>query len=182
MKAAAEGPMKGYPRVLRGPDRLGRRRGQPGVVGVRLAPDHGHGRRGHVREVRLVVRQRVGLLEPRHGPHQAHVARRRLHDQTGPRSSGAPFSIDAGGRMFVEEDHQGRRRRGQARARARGLQRAARRGRGHRRHARPRGAAHDPLPRRPRRARHPREPPRPPEGRARPAVLAAAGAPRRCSA
>ena len=53
---------EGHPRVLRGADRLDRRRRQPGILGLRLAADDGHGRGGHVREVRLVVRQRVGLL------------------------------------------------------------------------------------------------------------------------
>jgi glyceraldehyde 3-phosphate dehydrogenase len=61
MKAAAEGPMKGYPRVLRRPDRLGRRRRQPGLLGLRLAADDGHGRARQLRQVRVVVRQRVGL-------------------------------------------------------------------------------------------------------------------------
>ena len=39
------GPDEGHPRVQRGPDRLRRHRRQPRVVGLRLAPDDGHGRR-----------------------------------------------------------------------------------------------------------------------------------------
>ena len=99
----------------------------------------------------------------------------------GPRSCGAPSqrrstpeAADVRARRPIKDVDVAR----EARARARRLQRPARRGTGHRRHAHPRGAADDPLPRRPRRAGHPDEPPRPAEGRAGPAVLAAS----RCGA
>ena len=171
--------MKGYPRVLRGPDRLGRRRRQSGVVGVRLAPDDGHGRGGHVREVRLLVRQRVGLLQPRQGPRQAHDGvGKRSQSSCGAPDVRGPVQASSRRKHVLEEDRQGRRRARQAGPRARRLQRADRRGRGHRRHARSRGAADAPLPRRPRRPGDHREPSRPAEGRAGPAVLAAPRSPR----
>ena len=62
-EGGGRGPDEGHPRVLRGPDRLDRRRGQPGVVDLRLARRRwSWAATGHVREVRLLVRQRVGLL------------------------------------------------------------------------------------------------------------------------
>ena len=61
------GPDEGHPRVQRGPDRLDRRRRQPRTRrSSTRCSDHGHGRQ--LREVRVVVRQRVGLLEPRRRP------------------------------------------------------------------------------------------------------------------
>ncbi len=63
-------PDEGLSRVHRGPDRLRRRRRQPGVVGLStVMSTMSMGTHG---QVRLVVRQRVGLLEPREGPHQLH--------------------------------------------------------------------------------------------------------------
>jgi glyceraldehyde 3-phosphate dehydrogenase len=54
---------EGHPRVLRGPDRLDRCGRQPAQQRVRFAVDHGDGR--HPGQGLHVVRQRVGVLEPR---------------------------------------------------------------------------------------------------------------------
>ncbi len=43
MKAAADGPHEGHPRVHERSDRLDRRRGQSGFLGLRLEADDGHG-------------------------------------------------------------------------------------------------------------------------------------------
>ena len=62
LKAAADGPLKGILAVLdrgAGVDRL---QGQPALVDRRRAVHEGDGRR--LREGAVVVRQRVGLLEP----------------------------------------------------------------------------------------------------------------------
>ena len=61
------GPAQGHPGVHRGPDRLHRHRGQPALLHLRQQADHGAGRRGQLRQVHLLVRQRVGLLEPCEG-------------------------------------------------------------------------------------------------------------------
>jgi len=71
MKDASRGPDEGDPRVLRGPDRVHRRCRKPRVIGLRLLADDGDGRRGYLREVRVVVRQRMGLQQPRRGSHPA---------------------------------------------------------------------------------------------------------------
>ena len=72
VKAAAEGPLKGYPEVHRGPDRLHRHRHRPGVVHLRRRPDQGHRQPG---QGRRLVRQRVGLLQPPRRPGHATSAR-----------------------------------------------------------------------------------------------------------
>ncbi|CAK7285561.1 hypothetical protein SGPA1_31434 [Streptomyces misionensis JCM 4497] len=61
------GRAEGSPRLHRGPDRLLGHRQRPGVLHLRLLPDHGPG--GQEREGHRLVRQRVGLLQPPRGPH-----------------------------------------------------------------------------------------------------------------
>ena len=55
-------PAERDPRLHRGSDRLDRHRQGPALVDLRRRPDDGHG--GHAGEGGLLVRQRVGLLEP----------------------------------------------------------------------------------------------------------------------
>ncbi len=62
MKAAAEGPLKGILEYTEDPDRLHRHRGRPALLHLRQQAHHGDGRRGQLRQVHLLVRQRVGLL------------------------------------------------------------------------------------------------------------------------
>ena len=61
VKAAAEGQLKGYLEVHRGPDRLQRHRHRPALLHLRLRPDQGDRQPG---EGGRLVRQRVGLLQP----------------------------------------------------------------------------------------------------------------------
>ncbi len=56
------GPAQGDPLLHRGPDRLDRHRRRPALVDLRLGPDDGA--RGQHGQGLLLVRQRVGLLEP----------------------------------------------------------------------------------------------------------------------
>ena len=79
MKAGGGGPAQGHPLLHRGCDRLDGHRQGPALVDLRRGPDDGHG--GHDGEGRLLVRQRVGLLEPR----------RRARDQ-GPRVDARAWS------------------------------------------------------------------------------------------
>ena len=97
-KAAAEGDAEGHPALHRGPDRLDRHRRRPALLDRRRAADRGH--RRHARQGRLLVRQRVGLLQPLRRPRSRRSAVRTLDD----------LDVD-----------------GQARPRARRLQRPARR-------------------------------------------------------
>ena len=160
-KAAAEGPLKGILRVQRGRARLDRLPRQPALVDPRRAVHQRDGRR--LREGPVVVRQRVGLLEPLRGPAA-------LPRQEGPVS--AP-------------QRQGSRSRGQARLHPRRLQRADQERRDRRRHAHPRVAADDPLRARAGRDGDPRVAPRAAEGQAESRVLAASRWPggwRSCSA
>ena len=60
--AADEAPLRGNPRLHRGPDRLLGHREVHLLVDLRRRPDLGH--RRHAGEGRGVVRQRVGLLHP----------------------------------------------------------------------------------------------------------------------
>ena len=62
IKAAAEGPPQGHPGILRRPDRVSGHRRQPGFQRVRLQAHLGHGRQ--LRQGGVLVRQRVGLLQP----------------------------------------------------------------------------------------------------------------------
>ncbi len=78
MKRAAAAAAQGHPRRRRRAARLVRLQPQPGLVLLRARPDQGHGR--HPRPRPLLVRQRMGLLEP-HGRHgrrdgQAYLRRR----------------------------------------------------------------------------------------------------------
>ena len=56
------GPAEGDPRLHRGPDRLDRHRRRPALVDLRLGADDGD--RGQHGQGLLLVRQRVGLLQP----------------------------------------------------------------------------------------------------------------------
>ena len=56
------GPARRDPRLHRGPDRLDRHRQGPALVDLRRRPDDRH--RGELLQDLLLVRQRVGLLEP----------------------------------------------------------------------------------------------------------------------
>ena len=67
VKAAAEGPAGRDPRLHRGRDRLHRHRRRRALLDLRRRPDDGdRGRRDD--QGRLLVRQRVGLLEPLRRP------------------------------------------------------------------------------------------------------------------
>merc|ERR1719464_971202 len=68
-------PDDGHPRLLRRAPRLDRLRDRADVV--RLRRRGGHHALAQVRQVRRLVRQRVGLLEPRRRPHVPHGRRRR---------------------------------------------------------------------------------------------------------
>ena len=57
------GPAEGHPRLHRGPDRLHRHRRRPALLDLRRRADDGDRRRPHG-QGGLLVRQRVGLLEP----------------------------------------------------------------------------------------------------------------------
>ena len=70
--AAAERPAQGHPRLHRRAAGLDRLQPQPAFVDLRARPDQGHRRQLRARHV--LVRQRVGLLQP-HGRH------RRRHGQ-----------------------------------------------------------------------------------------------------
>ncbi len=65
MKAAAEGPHEGHPEVLRRADRVQRHRHRPAQLDLRLGPDQGDRRPG---QGRVLVRQRMGLLQPPRRP------------------------------------------------------------------------------------------------------------------
>ena len=65
-KAAADGQAEGHPGNQRGPARVDRLPRQPALLNPRRAVHQRHGRR--FREDPVVVRQRVGLLEPLRGP------------------------------------------------------------------------------------------------------------------
>merc|ERR1711924_583023 len=68
-------PHDGHPRLLRRAPRVDRLR--DGADVVRLRRRGGHHALAQVRQVRRLVRQRVGLLEPRRRPHVPHGRRRR---------------------------------------------------------------------------------------------------------
>ena len=134
LKAAADGPLKGILAVLDRGARLDRLQRQPALVDRRRAVHEGDGRR--LREGAVVVRQRVGLLEPLRRPAAA-AGRRRV-------CSSRRSRTDHG-----EALDQGSRSAGQARLHPRRLQRAAQGRRDRRRHAHPRVAADDPVRARP---------------------------------
>ena len=148
LQAAADGPLKGIlARRGRGAglDRLPR---QPALVDRRRAVHQGDRRR--LRQGPVLVRQRVGLLEPLRRP-----AAEDGHEPVG-RGDMTKHSI---------RDLAARR---PPRVRARRLQRPAQERRHHRRHAHPRGAADASATRSTQgAARDPRVAPRPAEGQAR---------------
>ncbi|VXC19531.1 putative Uncharacterized 50.6 kDa protein in the 5'region of gyrA and gyrB [Plantibacter sp. T3] len=67
VQGCRRGPPQGHPEVHRGPDRLERHRDRPALLDLRRRPHQGHRLAG---QGRLVVRQRVGLLEPPRRPHR----------------------------------------------------------------------------------------------------------------
>ena len=69
VRQAAEGPLEGDRRVQRGPARLLRHHRQPALLDLRRALDAG--RRRRLPQGPGLVRQRVGLLEPRRRPRRA---------------------------------------------------------------------------------------------------------------
>ena len=69
VKAAEARPAQGHPRRHRPAERLDRLQPRSGLVDLRPRPDQGHGRQ--VRPRPVLVRQRVGLLEP----HERHRRR-----------------------------------------------------------------------------------------------------------
>ncbi len=100
MRAAAEGAAQGHPRVLRGPDRLHRHRGQPPLVRVRLAGDDGQ---RPARQGARLVRQRVGLLGAARSAHRSG----RRQAVTVPLLAGVPLLEDlevAGRTVLVRAD------------------------------------------------------------------------------
>ena len=62
LRAAADGPLAGHPRLRGAPARLGRLQGRPALGDRRRALDDGH--RRHAGQGPGLVRQRVGLREP----------------------------------------------------------------------------------------------------------------------
>ena len=62
------GPTQGHPEVLRRADRLQRHRHRPAQLDLRLRPDQGDRQPG---QGGVVVRQRMGLLQPPHRPGRA---------------------------------------------------------------------------------------------------------------
>ena len=93
LKAAAGRPAQGHHRVHRGPDRLARHRQATRTRRLRRATDGGDG--GQPREGVRLVRQRVGLLEPRRGPRPDGALTRTLGDlgiSTASGCSSAPTS------------------------------------------------------------------------------------------
>ena len=111
VKAAAEGAAEGDPLLHRGPDRLHRHRRRPALLDLRLRADDRAGRQHG--QGRLLVRQRVGLLEPL-----------RRAGREGPAAGRAARRLDL---AFEQGERSRRRGRGQARAGARRLERPARR-------------------------------------------------------
>ena len=100
VEAAADGPAGRDPRLHRGPDRLHRHRQGPALVDLRREPDDGHG--GHDAEGRLLVRQRVGLLEParrarRQGPLARRAGRRDEPEGAGRFDKASVRDADVGG-------------------------------------------------------------------------------------
>ena len=65
VKAAAEGALKGFLKLHRGPDRLRRHRHRPGLLHLRRGAHQGDRQPG---QGRRLVRQRVGLLQPPRRP------------------------------------------------------------------------------------------------------------------
>ena len=108
IKAAAEGPLKGYPDLHRGPDRLLGHRHRPGVVHLRRRPDQGDRQPG---QGRRLVRQRVGLLEPPRRPRQAGRVRRSDEDARRPARRGRLGSARARARRPERPVRQGQARR-----------------------------------------------------------------------
>ena len=97
-KAAANGPLKGILQVRRGAARLDRLPRQPAFVDPRRGLHERHGRR--LRQGPVVVRQRVGLLEPLRRPAA-------LHGQEGALSVAARSVDDldlAGKQAFIRVD------------------------------------------------------------------------------
>ncbi len=72
-KAAAEGPLKGILAYTEDPIVSSDIVQRPALVDLRRRPDQGHRRPG---QGRLLVRQRVGLLQPPRRPHRVVVAAR----------------------------------------------------------------------------------------------------------
>ena len=118
-KAAADGPLKGILAVHRGPDRLDRHHREPALARSSTRADHGASTARSSRS--SLVRQRVGLLEPRRRPGPAAACER------GDAAMRTLDDVDlAGKRVLVRVDFNVPLRR---------------RRRDHRRHADPRGAA-----------------------------------------
>ena len=65
VKAAAEGPLKGFLKYTEDPIVSADIVTDPALVHLRLGPDQGHRQPG---QGRRLVRQRVGLLQPPHRP------------------------------------------------------------------------------------------------------------------
>lgn len=92
-RVAAEGPLMRRTRVLGRPARVVRHHGQSGFVDLRLGP---HPRRRAPRQGGCLVRQRVGLLEPRD-----RYARAPRHPLTG-RQGGTPPPVTVPPSTFCE--------------------------------------------------------------------------------
>ena len=89
-------PARRDPLLHRGPDRLDRHRPGPALVDLRRRADDGHG--GHNGQDRRLVRQRVGLLEPRasSSPPRCSSASRPPLDESWPTSACATRRPPAG--------------------------------------------------------------------------------------
>ena len=96
LREAANGPLKGILAVLGSGARLDRLQGQPELVDRRCALHQGDGRR--LREGALLVRQRVGLLEPLRRSAARRSSPRACEEALDPRPSAeGPPRVRAGG-------------------------------------------------------------------------------------
>jgi hypothetical protein len=96
IRAAAERPAQGHPRLHRREARLDGLQPRPAFVGLPHRPDQGHG--GHDVPHPDLVRQRMGLLEPdeRHGRRDGQADLNRLPAERGAAAMRRPFSLAGG--------------------------------------------------------------------------------------
>ena len=105
MKAAAEGPMKGFLEYCEDPIVSVDVVGNPASSVFDSLQTMVMGGEGTFVKCVSWYDNESGYSQPREGPRQDDdgVARSPVRTRAGPRSSGAPFSIDAGGSMFSKK-------------------------------------------------------------------------------